>query len=362
MEPSKGMIVNHRKKIFAGFLVFTIAVVALVVFYLGYRSTHIATDDAFVEGKVHIIAPKVSGNIVRIHVEDNQLVKPGDLLFEIDEADYDVKVSEAESVVHAEKSKVGEARDRIDVAEKQLEEKKYRVEAAKANLALQEARLKLAEVDLRRAEELLKEEVVSRSFYDKAKTAHDVAQAQYLEAQGQLTEAEAGIAAQRAVIRQARSSFSSQGLVVREKEAVLRAAALKKHYTRIFAPAGGYISKKTAQLGNQVQAGQPVMAVVPLDDIWIVANYKETQLEKVKPGQAVEIKVDTFPGRVFKGRVDSIMAGTGAVFSLFPPENATGNYVKVVQRVPVKIVLDDKADAEHVLRVGMSVVPTILVQ
>ena len=114
--------------------------------------------------------------------------------------------------------------------------------------------------------------------------------------------------------------------------------------------------------GNQVQAGQPLMAIVPLDDVWVLANYKETQLARVRPGQQVEIKVDTYDGKTFKGKVDSIMAGTGSVFSLFPPENATGNYVKVVQRIPVKIVLDQGADPDHVLRIGMSVQPTIAVR
>ncbi|MEW6675196.1 MAG: efflux RND transporter periplasmic adaptor subunit [Nitrospirota bacterium] len=119
---------------------------------------------------------------------------------------------------------------------------------------------------------------------------------------------------------------------------------------------------KSVEIGNQVQAGQPLMAVVPLDDIWVIANYKETQLERVKPGQKVKIKVDTYPNRIFKGKVDSIMAGTGSVFSLFPPENATGSYVKVVQRIPVKIVFENGTDSGHVLRIGMSVVPTIIVK
>jgi membrane fusion protein (multidrug efflux system) len=143
----------------------------------------------------------------------------------------------------------------------------------------------------------------------------------------------------------------------------LKAAELNLGYTKIYAPTDGYITKRTVEIGNQIQAGQPLMAVVPLaqEDIWITANYKETQLEKVKPGQKVEIKVDTYPGKVFYGRVDSIMSGTGAVFSLFPPENATGNFVKVVQRIPVKIIPEKGADPSHLLRIGMSVVPTILI-
>jgi membrane fusion protein (multidrug efflux system) len=133
-------------------------------------------------------------------------------------------------------------------------------------------------------------------------------------------------------------------------------------YTKIYAPSVGYITKKNVEVGNQVQGGQPLMAIVPLKDVWIVANYKETQLTKVKSGQKVQIKVDMYPGKTFSGTVDSIMAGTGSVFSLFPPENATGNYVKVVQRIPVKIILEKATDPGHILRVGMSVQPTIAVR
>jgi membrane fusion protein (multidrug efflux system) len=156
----------------------------------------------------------------------------------------------------------------------------------------------------------------------------------------------------------------TQQAQIQEKEATLKMAELNQSYTRIYAPSEGYITKRTVEVGNQVQAGQPLMAIVPLtqEDIWITANYKETQLKYVKPGQRVTIKVDTYPGKTFEGRVNSIMAGTGAVFSLFPPENATGNFVKVVQRIPVKILLESGTDPNHLLRIGMSVAPTILIE
>jgi membrane fusion protein (multidrug efflux system) len=135
---------------------------------------------------------------------------------------------------------------------------------------------------------------------------------------------------------------------------------LNYEYTKIYAPADGYVTKKNVQPGNQIQAGQPMMAVVSLEGLSILANYKETELENIRPGQEVNITVDSYPGKVFKGKVDSIMAGTGVTFSLFPAENATGNYVKVVQRIPVKITLDPGTDKEHVLRIGMSVEPVVL--
>jgi membrane fusion protein (multidrug efflux system) len=166
------------------------------------------------------------------------------------------------------------------------------------------------------------------------------------------------------LIKHTESGLVTQEAQIQQREAVLHGARLNLGYTKLYAPADGYITKRTVEIGNQVQAGQPLMSVVPLsrEEIWITANYKETQLEKVRPGQKVEIKVDTFPGKIFTGRVESIMSGTGGAFSLFPPENATGNYVKIVQRIPVKIFLEKGEDSGHLLRIGMSVVPTILVE
>ena len=170
--------------------------------------------------------------------------------------------------------------------------------------------------------------------------------------------------AQKSLIRQLEAAAAPQLALIRQREALVEKARLNLGYTTILAPAEGYVTKRSAEVGNQVQAGQPLLAVVPLaqEKIWVTANYKETELKDVRPGQKVELRVDTYPGKVFRGRVNSIMAGTGSVFSLFPPENATGNYVKIVQRIPVRITLEEGSDPDHLLRVGMSVVPTILVE
>jgi membrane fusion protein (multidrug efflux system) len=183
-------------------------------------------------------------------------------------------------------------------------------------------------------------------------------------AQEMVRQIEASVETQRTLIKQTESSLPTQEAQIRQREATVKGAELNLGYTKIYAPTDGNITKRTVEIGNQIQAGQPLMAIVPLgqDDVWVTANYKETQLEKVIPGQKVEIKVDTYPGKTFHGRVNSIMAGTGAVFSLFPPENATGNFVKVVQRIPVKIVLESGEDPKHLLRIGMSVQPTILIE
>jgi len=325
---------NGQKKKKAFLLVGIAVAVALTggYFYTSYTRTHISTDDAFIEGNIHTIAAKISGTVKEIRVEDNQAVKKGDLLVVIDPADYDVRLREATSARNVERAKLTE----IDT----------RIAAARANLDVQRANLKLAELDKSRMESLFQQEVVPRDRLDRAQTAYDVAVAQVKAAEEQL--------------RQAESQLVTQTSTIRQKEAAADIAELNYQYTKVYAPADGYITKKTAEVGNQVQAGQPLMAVVALDDLWVVANYKETELERIRPGQAVKITVDTYPGRTFKGTVDSIMAGTGVSFSLFPAENATGNYVKVVQRIPVKIRFAEGTDQDHVLRVGMSAVPTVL--
>jgi membrane fusion protein (multidrug efflux system) len=326
---------NKRKKI--AIIIFGILFLVSAVtlfFYLSYKATHITTDDAFVEGNIHTIAPKVSGTVKIIYVSDNQSVKKGDLLVELDASDYEVKVKEALSALNAERAKFSEL--------------KAKIKAAKANLELQEANLKQAEIDIKRAEILYQKGAIPKERYEKTKTAHDVSIAQ--------------VNVAREEFKQTELSIDSQLSLITQKESRLKAEELNLSYTKISAPADGRVTKKSVEIGNQVQTGQPLMAVVPLDDVYVVANYKETQLEKIKPGQKVEIKVDSYPSKTFYGKVDSIMAGTGAVFSLFPPENATGNYVKVVQRIPVKILLDKDTDRQHILRIGMSVEPTVVIE
>ncbi len=333
-EPQQTQNGNAEKKKKAFIIVGVIVLVGLVIgyFYSGYRRAHISTDDAFIDGNIHTIAARINGTVKTVLVSDNQRVKQGDLLVEIDPADYTIRYREAASAVHAEKAK--------------LDEVETRIAAAKANLDLQRANLKLAEIEKTRSENLFQKEVIPKDRYDRAMTNYEIAVSQVKAAEEQL--------------RNAESQKLTQASTIRQKEATANLADLNYQYTKIYAPADGYITKKTVQIGNQIQAGQPLMAVVGLDDIWVTANFKETQMGTIRPGQSVEIKVDSYPGRMFKGKVDSIMAGTGVSFSLFPPENATGNYVKVVQRIPVKIVFEKGTDKEHVLRIGMSVEPTVI--
>ncbi len=349
---------TRRRRVAAGVVVF-VAAAACVFIYIRHTRLHVSTDDAYVSGRVHTVAPRVPGTVTGVYVEDNQLVGPGELLVEIDPADYEVRMLEAASAVDVERSRLSEYLARSQAAARQLEEARARIEAAQAGLALSEANFRLSESDLKRARGLFEKGVVAEASYEKALTAFDVADAQRKAAREQLKQAEASLETQKKTLEQAEEAVKTQRNVLEQKEKTLKLQRLALSYTKIHAPAKGYVTRKNVEVGNQVSANQPLMAVVGLDDVWIVANYKETQLTRVKPGQKVSVKVDTYPGKVFKGRVDSIMAGTGSVFSLFPPESATGNFDKVVQRIPVKIVLEKGSDPDHVLRVGMSVVPTI---
>jgi membrane fusion protein (multidrug efflux system) len=364
MEETTQPVNKRRRKIVALIVFAAIAVIGLITvyFYLQYKSTHIATDDAFVDGNIHTIASKVPGTVKNIYVESNQFVKKGDILVELDPADYEVKLNETSSGVGAEKAKFIEVETQIEVSRSKLTELSAALGAAKANLELQEANLKQAENDSRRAENLFKKESISKDKYEKMMTAYAVALAQVKAAKEQVKQVEKEIETQKTVVKQTEASRTAQLSVIKEKEAKQNTARLNYSYTKIYSPVNGYVTRKSVEIGNQLEIGQPIMAIVSFEDIYVTANYKETQLEKIRPGQKVKIEVDTYPGKVFWGKIESIMAGTGAVFSLFPPENATGNYVKVVQRIPVKIVLDKNTDKEHILRIGMSVVPTVLIE
>jgi membrane fusion protein (multidrug efflux system) len=366
MEEKKEKPNQRKTKIFA-FIIFPLLIIVGAVtlyVYLQYKKTHISTDDAFVDGRIHTIASKVPGTVRVLHVSDNKLVKKNDLLLEIDPVDYDVSVKGAQAGLEIERAKLYQIQDTVDTYKKQLTELIASLEAARATLELQEVTYRQAEIDFKRAETLWKKEVVPRDSYDRARTNYDVGGAQVRVAKERVKQTEASIETQKALIRQTESGIPPQQATIQQKEASLKATQLNAGYTKIYAPTDGYITKRTVEVGNQIQVAQPLMAVVPLRqvDLWITANYKETQLERVKPGQKVKITADTYPNKSFYGKVNSVMAGTGAVFSLLPSENATGNYVKVVQRIPVKIDLDEGADPDHLLRIGMSVVPTILVE
>lgn len=305
--------------------------------HLWYRSkVLLSTDNAFIQSNLHLVSARVPGQVKALYVEDNQRVKKGDLLLELDQADYAARVALAEA--------------RLAMARNETSGDYAQVEAARAASAQADAAFEQSVLDLRRAEALFSREVIPREQLERLQTAQRMAEARQAEARQKLRQARALIGA-----------AASGGVEARvaQRVAELETARLSLEYTRVTAPADGYVTRRSVELGNNVQPGQPLLTVVQLDRPWVVANYKEAQLTHVKPGQKVDFTVDAYPGRRFTGRVESLMAGTGAAFSLLPPENATGNYVKVVQRIPVKILIDEASDPGHQLRVGMSVVPAI---
>lgn len=317
-------------------------VMLAVALVLGVRlwvrsKTHVETDNAFIESHVYSISSRVPGNVGRVLVRDNQFVKKGEVLVELDREDYRLRVDNYVA--------------QLDLARNETASTHAQVDAARAAVNSDRARLEQAELDLARGRALYKREVIAKEQLDKLETARKVAASRLLETEGSV---------RRALALLGLTGNGGKDAQIARKKAELEESRRNLSFTRILAPADGYITKKSVEPGNNIQAGQPLMALVELNNTWITANYKESQLTHVRPGQKVEFEVDTYPGKTFKGKVDSIMAGTGASFSLLPPENATGNYVKVVQRIPVKITIDSSSDPDHLLRVGMSVVPTVL--
>jgi membrane fusion protein (multidrug efflux system) len=280
-----------------------------VVFY----EHHETTDDAQIDGSIHPILPRVSGYVEEITVKDNQPVKAGDVLVKIDTRDLEAKVDQAQAAL---------ANARAAVA------------VSRANVLAARTRHAKEAADVQRYQVLRDKEEISRQEFDAAAAASEASAAQLQAAEQQVVAAEAQVA---------------------QRQADLAGAKLPLSYTVITAPVSGLISKKNVEVGQLVQAGQPLMAIVESNDTWVTANFKETQLTKMHVGQPVEVEVDAYPGKKFHARIESLSAATGARFSLLPPDNATGNFTKVVQRVPVKIVFTDPPDPQRPLRVGMNV-------
>jgi membrane fusion protein (multidrug efflux system) len=318
----------------------------ILIWYLIFVAPYESTDDAFIEGFVTLVSPRVPGLVLRLSVTDNQRVKEGDLLVEIDSKDYVTRFERA----------------RADLAntEAQLEQAKAQVAVDEAKAGQQHAAVIAAEAEAGRAGADLKryESVESRAV--------SRIQLTLAETQARSTSANLEVARNQAKSADAQASLSRVSVAaavarVQQAKASLDQAQFDLSYTKVLAPVSGRVTRRTVEQGIWVQTGQSLLALVP-DDVWVVANYKETQLGDMRPGQEVSMRVDAFPGQTFMGKVDSIQSGTGARFSLLPPENAVGNFVKVVQRVPVKIVFDHPVRPEFEIAPGMSVVPKVRVK
>jgi membrane fusion protein, multidrug efflux system len=306
----------------------------------GYETT----DDAAIEAHVVEVSPKVSAHVKAVHFDDNYQVKHGDLLVELDPRDFEVSLASAQASLASAQSKLTQTEAQQSVAKAGLGQ-------AKADLISARATNDNAQADLKRNEKLFQTHVIDRREYDAsvAQAKSDVANVE---------SSAKKVASQEAQVQLTAAQYATASAEEKQAEAQLHQAQLQLSYTQIYAPFDGKVTKKSVEPGNYVQPGQTLFSLVP-PDVWVIANFKETQLRNMKIGQPVSVRVDAVPGPDFKAHVDSFQVGTGGRFTLLPPENATGNFVKVVQRVPVKIVFDEPSDRLERLWAGESVEPRV---
>jgi membrane fusion protein, multidrug efflux system len=416
----------RRRLVIALALVAALGIVAYGVRAWRHALTHVSTDDAYVEGTVSPVSAKVSGHVVELLVNDNQAVRRGELLLRIDPRDYAARRDQARAAVAVAeanfraaqselpmarggtRAQIDQSRASLDAlhaavrsAESAVEESRARLAARRsataairAELAGAESAHRQAARELERLRQLIRNDYVAQREVDVAQATFETTEAtveanqrRLAQAEQEIQQAEADLVSrQHAVdmaeqrVAEARAALSGSEnqlhqvpikeaevsraeAQLKQAQADLAYAELQLEHTAVRAPVDGVVSRRAVEVGQVLQVGQPILAIVPLHAVWVLANFKETQLTRIRPGMRAEIQVDTFPDRTFTGVVDSISAGTGARFSLLPPENATGNWVKVVQRVPVKILLDPKEYGNpHTLRAGMSAVVTIRVR
>jgi membrane fusion protein (multidrug efflux system) len=374
-----------------------------------YYTVRESTDDAQIDGHIDPISARVGGTVIEVNVSDNQFVKAGTVLVRIDPKDYQVALDRAKADVDAAAATAHAAQTGVPItstttqsrqntadagvvaaqagvaaSHKEVDAARAQLNSAQARLREAEARSRLAQQNLARMKQLIGRDEISQQQYDasvsdaqaaaaavdsgralvaQAEQAVPVAESHVAQAQAALLEAQA--AAHAASIRpqeiaSSRAQAGSAAAKLGVNRAALEQAELNLGYTTVLAPVDGVVSKKSVELGQVIQAGQPLLALVEIEDVWTTANFKETQLRHMKVGQPAVVSVDAYGGREYRGHIQSLAAATGARFSLLPPENATGNYVKVVQRIPVKIVFEKGQDPQHLLRPGMSVTATVI--
>jgi len=347
-----------------------------------YYSVRESTDDAQIDGHIDPTSPRVSGTVRRVLHEDNDVVAAGELLVELDPKDYEIAVQRAEAELKDAEANAAAAHVNVPItatsssgqlaaANAGVIASEREIDSANARVREAQAGYEKASADLKRIAQLVQRDEISRQDYDSAvaaeksaKAALDAARANVAMATGRTAQARAQAQSAETVPEQFRLTRARAGSAYAEVDkarTALAQAQLNLTYTKIYAPASGVLSKRSVEPGQVVQAGQPLFSLVNIDDIWVTANFKETQLRKMKPGQKVTFRVDAY-GRDYTGVVESVSGATGARFSLLPPENATGNYVKVVQRIPVRVRIDKGQDPGRLLRPGMSVEPTVFIR
>jgi membrane fusion protein (multidrug efflux system) len=373
------------------------ALIVFAIFLLRYLHSYESTDNAQVDGHISSLGARVSGTVVAVHVDANQVVKAGQLLVELDPKDYEVAVARAEADLAQAEAQLAAANPQLPITSVQAQTQTMTAEeevantnaalaaaerdgdAATARLHQAQAENIKAQTDRDRGQRLIEKNAIARQQFDALEAAARSAAAAVEAARAQLLAARKAIEQQKARVAQAqersheatanaprqvdvqRASLSAHEAAVRAAKAALERAKLDLAYTHVTAPIDGIVGRRDVEVGDAVQKGQSVVTLVSTADLWITANFKETQLRRMRPGQRASVKVDAY-GRRFSGAVESTGAATGAKFSLLPPENATGNYVKVVQRLPVRIRLDPNPDIARLLRPGLSVVPKVWVR
>ncbi|MCM1264771.1 MAG: HlyD family secretion protein [Candidatus Gastranaerophilales bacterium] len=345
LKASRNRKEMEKKRVFIPIL----SVICAVLFGLGlmiYTTHYQTTDDAFVEGRLISIAPRIEGQVIHLYVDDNQEVKKGDLLLEIDPEPYQVKLNQAIASLNAAKAK-------LNINQKEIDRSYSSMNQSYADTRSTESRYSFAKSDYDRYAKMYGAGIVSRQDYEKSKSCLTSAGAEHKAAN---EKAEAAKHAHETEVAKTEELTAE----IQKLEAEVAEYKLALSYTKVYAPQDGLVSARNVEEGNYVQVAQPLLSIVP-KRVWVVANFKEIQLTHMEVGQPVKIKIDTYPGRTFKGVVDSIQRSTGAKSSLFPPENAVGSYVKIVQRVPVKIVFTEDYSDFNIVP-GMSVVPTVKVK
>jgi membrane fusion protein, multidrug efflux system len=395
--PPRGPRQFLRTRPHARLMLIAAVIVVAVGAFLAWRyfSSYESTDDAEVDGHLMPLSARISGYVLKVNVDDNQYVPAGTVLAELDPRDYQVALDKAQAdladaiaaaqsaginvpITHVSTTgQISSAEAEVASAEAGVDAAQKQYDAAQAQLTEAQANNVRAQNDLVRYSQLVAKQEVSRQIYDQAvataksnAAAVSAAQAAAAAAEQQVSQARARLAQSQADLRTSqtgpqqvastRARARSAEAAVQQKQAALEQAQLNLNYTKIYAPVDGVVMKNI-EVGMNVQPGQQLFTIVPLNDVWVTANFKETQLHYMRPGQRAVFRVDA-NGRTYRGRVDSIAGSTGARTSLLPPENATGNYVKVVQRIPVKIVLDPGENRDHYLRLGMSVEPKVFVR
>src|SRR5579862_2660782 len=393
-------------------VIFLMVIGAAIFGYEYWKNAQLfeTTDDAQVDGSIYTVSSRVAGHVAEVMVGDEQVVKAGEVLVKLDPKDFDVAIAKARadlsdaiaslasvrtdvpitstttaSTLASAKSARLDASAAVSGAEQQLGAARARLNTADANVRVAEANFNKASQDLARYKTLVEKDEISKQQYDQAVASQEAARATLDAQKAQVGEAQKNISVAQEAVKQAQARVEqadaliqsamtgpqqvkatesralSAAAKVEQQRAALQQAELNLQYTTIAAPVNGVVAKKSVEAGNNVSAGQQLMAVVPLDDIWITANFKETQLKHMRIGQPVTIRSDAYD-RDYTGKVLRFAGASGARMSLLPPENATGNFVKVVQRIPVRIALDPGQNDDHLLRPGMSVEPSVRVQ